>query len=186
MRCPYCHTDDDRVVDSRSIGEGNAIRRRRHCEACGKRFTTYERTEVAPLRVVKKDSSRESFNREKVLRGLLTACEKRNISAEQLDDIVSRVEARVAAHDGEISTKRIGEYVSEELREVDHVAYVRFASVYREFKDVEEFLQEVMSLARPEFRERIVGGGGASEDADCRTRIVGRKGAASEDNSLGS
>lgn len=152
MRCPYCKTDDDRVIDSRSIGEGSAIRRRRKCLACAKRFTTYERAEVAPLRVIKKDMSRESFKREKVLKGLIRASEKRNISMEQLEDIVSQVESRISEeHDSDVSTKLIGEIVIQALKAVDHVAYVRFASVYREFKDIEQFLQEVVSLAGPEY-----------------------------------
>ena len=122
MRCPFCKTDEDRVIDSRSIGEGSAIRRRRKCLACGKRFTTYERAEVAPIRVVKKDQSRESFKREKVLKGLTRASEKRSISTEQLESIVSKVESRIAEeHDSEVSTKLIGEMVIQELREVDHV-----------------------------------------------------------------
>lgn len=156
MRCPFCKTDEDRVIDSRSIGEGSAIRRRRKCLACGKRFTTYERAEVVPIRVIKKDQSRESFKREKVLKGLTRASEKRSISTEQLESIVSKVESRISEeHDSEVSTKLIGEMVIRELREVDHVAYVRFASVYREFKDVEQFLQEVVSLARPEYLARV-------------------------------
>lgn len=166
MRCPYCRTDDDRVIDSRSIGEGSAIRRRRKCLSCGKRFTTYERAELDPIRVIKKDMSRESFNREKVLKGLIRASEKRNISTEQLESIVSKVEARIAEeHDSEVSTSLIGELVIEELRNVDHVAYVRFASVYREFKDVEQFLQEVVSLSRPEVIAKVAEiRGRASED----------------------
>ena len=148
MRCPFCKTDEDRVIDSRSIGEGSVIRRRRKCLSCGKRFTTYERTEVAPRQVIKKDLSRESFKREKVLRGLMKACEKRSISIDQMENIVSSVEGKIFEEfDNEVSTKVVGEKVSEVLREVDHVAYVRFASVYREFKDVGEFLQEVQSLA---------------------------------------
>ncbi len=156
MRCPFCKTDEDRVIDSRSIGEGSAIRRRRKCLACAKRFTTYERAEVVPMRVIKKDQSRESFQREKVLKGLTRAAEKRNLSMEHLESIVSRVESKIAEeHDSEVSTKLIGEMVIEELREADHVAYVRFASVYREFKDVEQFLQEVISLAGPENLARV-------------------------------
>ena len=148
MRCPFCKTDEDRVIDSRSIGEGSVTRRRRKCLSCGKRFTTYERTEVAPRQVIKKDLSRESFKREKVLRGLMKACEKRSISIDQMENIVSSVEGKIFEEfDNEVSTKVVGEKVSEVLREVDHVAYVRFASVYREFKDVGEFLQEVQSLA---------------------------------------
>ncbi len=156
MRCPYCKTDDDRVIDSRSIGEGATIRRRRECLSCEKRFTTYERTEVAPLRVVKKDGSFESFDRDKILRGVTRACEKRNLSLAQLEGSVSRIEARILEKcDIEVSTKQIGEIVSEELRDLDHVAYVRFASVYREFKDIEQFLQEILAVARPELVEPL-------------------------------
>ena len=149
MQCPFCRVDEDRVIDSRSIGEGNAIRRRRKCLACGKRFTTYERTEAQPRLVVKKDGSREGFNREKVLGGMLRACEKRNISLHELENVVSRIEAEVfEEQDGEASTKIIGEKVSEALKQIDHVAFVRFASVYRDFKDVSEFLSELLPLIR--------------------------------------
>lgn len=174
MRCPFCRTDEDRVIDSRSIGEGSAIRRRRKCLACGRRFTTYERAEVVPVRVIKKDQSREPFKREKVLKGLTRASEKRNISMEQLESIVSRVESRIAEeHDSEVSTKLIGEMVIQELKEVDQVAYVRFASVYREFKDVEQFLQEVVSLARPEDLARVAANrsSGPSREAARRPRL---------------
>ena len=150
MQCPFCGTDEDRVVDSRSIGEGNAIRRRRKCQACGKRFTTYERTEVQPRAVIKKDSSRESFSRAKILSGMIKACEKRNISIYDLESLAAKIEASIFEEfDSEVSTKVIGEKVSEALKQVDHVAYVRFASVYREFKDVEEFLRELIPLVRP-------------------------------------
>jgi transcriptional repressor NrdR len=137
------------VVDSRSIGEGNAIRRRRKCLACGRRFTTYERPEAAPRIVVKKDSSREAFSREKILAGMLKACEKRNISLDELQSIASKIEAEIfEEYESEVSTKVVGEKVSEALKQVDHVAYVRFASVYREFKDVKEFLRELIPLVR--------------------------------------
>ncbi len=170
MKCPFCKTDEDRVIDSRSIGEGSAIRRRRKCLACGKRFTTYERAEVVPIRVIKKDHSRELFQREKVLKGLTRATEKRNISMEHLESIVSRVESKIAEeHDSEVSTKLIGEMVIEELREADHVAYVRFASVYREFKDVEQFLQEVVSLAGPENVSRVAESRSRSSSVSNRT-----------------
>ncbi len=155
MRCPFCRVDDDHVVDSRTIGEGRVIRRRRECSACGKRFTTYERTESSPRRVIKKDSSYETFCRDKILHGLLKACEKRNTSMEQIENIVSTVEARVfEQHDSEVSTKIIGQMVSEALRDVDHVAYVRFASVYREFKDVDEFLHAVLALEKRQLSGR--------------------------------
>jgi len=149
MQCPFCKVDDDRVIDSRSIGEGNAIRRRRSCAACGKRFTTYERIEVAPRVVVKKDSSRETFTRDKILSGMIQACQKRNISLEELEGVASKIEAEIfEEHDSEVPTTVIGERVSNALKKLDHVAFVRFASVYREFKDVKEFLAELMPLMR--------------------------------------
>lgn len=149
MQCPFCKVDDDRVIDSRSIGEGNAIRRRRSCAACGKRFTTYERIEVAPRVVVKKDSSRETFTRDKILSGMIKACQKRNISLEELEGVASKIEAEIfEEHDSEVPTMVIGERVSNALKKLDHVAFVRFASVYREFKDVKEFLAELMPLVR--------------------------------------
>lgn len=150
MQCPFCRTDEDRVVDSRTIGDGNAIRRRRKCLACGKRFTTYERTEEPPRVVVKKDSSRESFSRVKILDGMIKACQKRNISLHDLESLAARIEAEIfEEHDSEVSTKVIGEKVSEALKKIDHVAYVRFASVYREFKDLNAFLEELIPLVRP-------------------------------------
>ena len=149
MQCPFCKVDEDRVIDSRSIGEGSVIRRRRKCLACGRRFTTYERTEAAPRIVVKKDSRRESFSRSKILSGMLKACHKRNISLEELEGVASKIEAAIfEEYDSEVSTKVIGEKVSEALKDVDHVAYVRFASVYREFKDLKEFLRELLPLVR--------------------------------------
>jgi transcriptional repressor NrdR len=167
MQCPFCRVDNDRVIDSRSIGEGNAIRRRRKCLACGKRFTTYERTEEQPRVVVKKDSSREAFSREKILTGMIKACEKRNISVHELENLSAKIEASIFEEfDSEVSTKVIGEKVSEALKQTDHVAYVRFASVYREFKDVKEFLEELLPLVRPRLQPdngaiSEPGGGGA-------------------------
>ena len=147
MQCPFCGVDEDRVIDSRSIGEGNAIRRRRKCQACGKRFTTYERPEVQPRVVIKKDSSRELFTREKILTGMIKACHKRNISLHDLESVAAKIEAEIfEEYDSEVSTKVIGEKVSEALKQIDHVAFVRFASVYRDFKDVSQFLKELMPL----------------------------------------
>ncbi len=154
MRCPFCNVDEDRVIDSRTIGEGGAIRRRRKCLACGKRFTTYERTEVAPRVVIKKDSSRELFSREKILGGLIKACHKRHISLHDLENLAAKIEAEIYdEYDSEVSTKVIGEKVSEALKQVDHVAFVRFASVYRDFKDVREFLSELLPLVRSKVSE---------------------------------
>ena len=149
MQCPFCKKDNDRVVDSRVIGEGNSIRRRRKCLGCDKRFTTYERIEAAPRLVVKQDQRREHFNRDKILQGLRFACKKRPISEEQLEAIASRVETEVfEKYDNEVSTRSVGEHVSEILKEIDQVAYVRFASVYREFTDVEQFHEAVEPLRR--------------------------------------
>lgn len=135
MRCPYCRYRDSRVVDSRT-GE-HEIRRRRECAACGGRFTTYERVEMSPVRVVKKDGRREPFDREKVAAGVRRACEKRPVSAEAIDDLVSEVERRVRqSGQREVASAQIGEMVMELLRDLDQIAYVRFASVYRQFADV--------------------------------------------------
>ena len=150
MRCPFCKVDNDRVVDSRVRQGGTVIRRRRECRACGRRYTTLERVEQTPLRVIKKDGSRVPFERQKILQGLLKACYKRPVSREQLEEVTDEVEAALAERlEGEIPSKAIGELVMKRLRDLDQVAYVRFASVYREFKDVSEFLEEVKHLDRP-------------------------------------
>lgn len=147
MRCPFCKQNNDRVIDSRSSADGYAIRRRRECADCSRRFTTYERIEESPLRVVKKDNSRVPFDRNRILQGLLKACEKRPVSLERLEEITSRIERKLAEmFDREVTSKFIGQLVAEELRQLDQVAYVRFASVYREFKDVEQFLEELKPL----------------------------------------
>ena len=144
MRCPFCREDRDKVVDSRSSGEGSTIRRRRQCLACSRRFTTYERVETLPLRVVKKDGSREEFDRGKILGGITRACEKRPVSTDAIERVVSEIENEIYTHhDKEISSKEIGQLVMRKLRDLDKVAYIRFASVYREFKDVSEFVEEV-------------------------------------------
>src|SRR5467141_1133112 len=136
MKCPYCGFTQDRVVDSRESKDADSIRRRRECEGCNKRFTTYERIDEIPYMVVKKDGRREKFDRQKVLSGLLKACEKRPISMGRLSELVNRVESRVIdSPDREIPTTEIGEILMEGLREMDKIAYVRFASVYRDFQD---------------------------------------------------
>lgn len=147
MNCPFCSRPDTRVVDSRLTDEGAAVRRRRECPRCGRRFTTYERVEEAPLMVVKKDGRREPFSRQKVLAGVMKACEKRPVPMAVMEELVDRVE-RAAREQGEseVSSRFIGERVMEELRRIDPVAYVRFASVYREFKDVTGFVAEVEQL----------------------------------------
>lgn len=147
MRCPFCHFEDTKVLDSRPTEDGQAIRRRRECLECHRRFTSYERVEEIPIWVVKKDGRREAFDRSKILRGLLTACEKRPISLQSLEEVVDQVERSVRdmAH-GEIETRVIGEQVMQRLRDLDEVAYVRFASVYRQFTDIEGFRQELERL----------------------------------------
>ena len=147
MRCPYCNTDNDRVIDSRASADGISIRRRRECLECSRRFTTYERMEETPLRVVKKDGSRVPFDRGQILKGMLKACEKRPVAMEDLERITSDIERRLTEmFDREVSSKYIGQLVMEELKKLDQVAYVRFASVYREFKDVQQFLEELKPL----------------------------------------
>jgi transcriptional repressor NrdR len=147
VKCPFCGNLEDKVIDSRTSREGNAIRRRRECLKCSKRFTSYERVDdIIPL-VVKKDGRREQFEREKILIGLKKACEKRPIGVETLEGITDAIEKKlIGLGFKEISSKKIGEEVVNELRDLDKVAYVRFASVYREFKDINEFMNEVKAL----------------------------------------
>lgn len=147
MRCPYCREDNDKVVDSRSSGDGTIIRRRRECLSCGRRFTTYEKVVMFPLRVVKKDGRREEFDRNKIMGGLIRACEKRPVSTEKLEQVVSEIENEIYTHyDKEVTSRHIGQLVMRKLRNLDKIAYVRFASVYREFKDVTEFVEEVKPM----------------------------------------
>src|SRR3974390_2823326 len=149
MKCPFCSHLHDKVVDSRESKEGDAIRRRRECLECEKRFTTYERIDEVPYMVIKKDGRREKFDRQKVLGGLLKACEKRPVSMAKLSEMVNRVESKVFdSPDREISTIEIGEFLMESLRELDKIAYVRFASVYRDFQDEEAFFEELKHLIR--------------------------------------
>ena len=149
MNCPFCGHLNDKVIDSRESKEGDAIRRRRQCLACDRRFTTYERIDEVPYMVVKKDGRREKFDRQKVLAGLLKACEKRPVSMGRLSELVDRVEAKVTdSADREISTINIGEMLMETLRGLDKIAYVRFASVYRDFQDEEAFFNELKTLIR--------------------------------------
>jgi transcriptional repressor NrdR len=154
MRCPYCKADNDRVIDSRASADGFAIRRRRQCLDCSRRFTTYERAESAPLRVVKKNGDRVEFDREKILGGILRACEKRPVSMEKMEEIADRVERHcLEAFDKEVPSKVIGNLIMQELKQLDQVAYVRFASVYREFKDVTQFLDELKPMLEMKARE---------------------------------
>ena len=149
MKCPFCNHLHDKVVDSRESKEGDAIRRRRECLACERRFTTYERIDEVPYMVIKKDGRREKFDRQKVLNGLLKACEKRPVSMVKLADLVNKVESKVSdSPDREISTTDIGEYLIQSLRDLDKIAYVRFASVYRDFQDEEAFFNELKNLMR--------------------------------------
>jgi transcriptional repressor NrdR len=151
MKCPFCKVDEDRVVDSRASSDGFAIRRRRECTSCNRRYTTYERIEESPLRVVKKDDRREPFDRRKILSGLLKACEKRPVSLEALERITETIEGKVLeTFEREVPSTYIGQLVMTELKKVDQVAYVRFASVYREFQDVREFMEELRPLVEKE------------------------------------
>ena len=146
MRCIYCGCEESRVVDSRSVEDGNSIRRRRECEKCGRRFTTYEKVDTIPLMVVKKDKRRETFDSEKLRQGILKACEKRPVSISDIDELTSRIEMKAYANDQEITSAEIGEMVMEGLKELDKVSYVRFASVYRQFTDLENFIEELNKL----------------------------------------
>ena len=147
MKCPFCSHLEDKVVDSRESKEGDVIRRRRECLSCGKRFTSYERIDQIPHMVVKKDGRRERFDREKVLQGLLKACEKRPVPVKALEQIADGVEAIVQeSPDREVPTTQVGEFLMSHLRELDKVAFVRFASVYRDFKDVDQFMATLKGL----------------------------------------
>ena len=146
MQCPYCNYKESKVVDSRHT-DSNSIRRRRECESCKKRFTTYEIIETTPIMVVKKDNSREVFDREKIKRGIIKSCEKRPVSIEQIESIISYIENEINKdYISEINTDKIGEMVMDKLKDVDEVAYVRFASVYRQFKDINTFVTELKNI----------------------------------------
>ena len=147
MKCPYCGFEESKVIDSRSADDGERIRRRRECLKCGKRFTTHEVIETVPIIVVKRDKSREVFDRNKLTAGILRACEKRPVSLKQIEGMVDRIEAKLQSMlDREITTMQIGEFAMEELKSVDEGSYVRFASVYRQFKDINTFLEELNKL----------------------------------------
>lgn len=150
MRCPFCNQDNSKVVDSRPIEDTNSIRRRRMCESCGKRFTTYEKVETIPLSVIKKDQTREQYDRAKIQDGILRACYKRPIPIEKIEMTMDSIEGDIFdSADREIASTRIGEIVMEHLKDLDAVAYVRFASVYREFKDVSTFMDELKKFMEP-------------------------------------
>ena len=147
MKCPFCNQDDTRVVDSRPVDDNSSIRRRRMCDACGKRFTTYEKVETIPLIVIKKDQNREQYDRRKIENGVIRACYKRPISAQQITRVVDQIENMVfSREEREVSSETIGEIVMDQLKDLDPVAYVRFASVYREFKDVNTFMDELKKI----------------------------------------
>jgi len=167
MRCPYCSHLEDRVVDSREAQEGQATRRRRECLGCGRRFTTYERVEEVLPQVVKKDGRREPFDRKKIVEGLARACQKRPVSRERIDELVTAVERRVQElGEREVASHVVGEAVMERLRDLDQVAYVRFASVYRAFRDVGEFMSELQGLvtSAPAADGGSAGGAGPGEE----------------------
>ena len=147
MKCPFCGFEESKVIDSRPTDEGQRIRRRRECLQCSKRFTTYEIIESLPIIVIKKDKSRETFNRDKLMTGLLRACEKRPVSIDTLDNMIDEIETVLQnSLDREVSSEKIGQLVMEKLKEIDEVAYVRFASVYRQFKDINTFMRELNKL----------------------------------------
>ncbi len=149
MRCPYCNFLEDKVVDSRSSRDGLVVRRRRECLKCRRRFTTYERQEEIPLMVIKKDNRRESFHRQKVLNGIVKACEKRPISVSKMEEMVDEIEMTLRSRlERELASSEIGELVMKKLQDLDDVAYVRFASVYRQFKDITDFMKEVKGILK--------------------------------------
>ncbi|MBP5225356.1 MAG: transcriptional repressor NrdR [Lachnospiraceae bacterium] len=149
MRCPFCNSEDTKVIDSRPAEEQNAIRRRRECVSCSRRFTTYERLETFPMMVIKKDETREPYDREKAEKGIVLACHKRPVSAQQISDMLDDLEAQLFnTGKKEVPVSMIGEIIMDKLRETDAVAYVRFASVYRDFKDVDTFTEEITKLLK--------------------------------------
>ena len=154
MKCPYCSADDTKVIDSRPADDNSSIRRRRQCERCGKRFTTYEKLETMPLMVIKKDNSREVYDRSKIEAGILHSCHKRPVSTQQIEAMVDELENQIFnMEEKEVATTVIGELVMNRLKDLDEVAYVRFASVYREFKDVNTFMEELGKLLKKDKKE---------------------------------
>lgn len=149
MKCPYCNDDDTKVIDSRPADDNNSIRRRRQCEGCCKRFTTYEKLETMPLMVIKKDNSREAYDRSKIEEGIVHSCHKRPVSIQQISTVIDEIENQIFnMEEKEVETSVIGELVMLKLKAMDEVAYVRFASVYREFKDVNTFMEEIGKLLK--------------------------------------
>ena len=148
MHCPFCHANDTKVIDSRLVSEGTQVRRRRECTACNERFTTYELAELVMPRIVKSDGSRQPFDQEKLQAGVMRALEKRPVATEKIDEAINHIISRLrATGEREVLSKQLGEWVMDELRQLDHVAYVRFASVYRSFQDVKEFSEEIKRLS---------------------------------------
>lgn len=149
MKCPFCGYNDSKVLDTRPTDEGSTIRRRRECLNCNKRFTTYEKIEQSPIMVIKKDGNRQAFDREKIIRGMIKSCEKRPVSANDIEEAVNNIEKKIEnSMKKEISSLEIGEMVMDELKDLDEVSYVRFASVYREFKDLQSFVDELESFVK--------------------------------------
>ena len=149
MKCPFCGYDDSKVLDTRPTDEGNTIRRRRECLKCQKRFTTYEKIEQSPIMVIKKDGNRQAFDREKIIRGMIKSCEKRPVSAADIEEAVNNIEKKIEnSIKKEISSLEVGEMVMDELKDLDEVSYVRFASVYREFKDLQSFIDELENFVK--------------------------------------
>ena len=158
MKCPYCNEQDTKVIDSRPADDNSSIRRRRQCETCGTRFTTYEKLETMPLMVIKKDRSRETYDRSKIEAGILHSCHKRPVSIQQINHVIDEIENRIfGMEDREVETTVIGELVMKKLKQLDEVAYVRFASVYREFKDVNTFMEELGKLLKSDKGDRTEG-----------------------------
>ena len=147
MKCPFCFNDESKVVDSRSTDDNTTLRRRRECTKCNKRYTTYEKIEDIPVLVVKRDLTRENFNKEKIINGLIIACQKRPVSRQQIEQIAEDIEKKISNKMlTEIESKAIGEMIMDRLKEIDEISYVRFASVYRQFKDINTFLEEITRL----------------------------------------
>ena len=165
MKCPYCGEDDTKVIDSRPADDNSSIRRRRQCERCGKRFTTYEKLETMPFMVIKKDRTREPYNRSKVEAGIVRSCHKRPVSTQQINAMLDEIENEIFnCEDKEVETTVIGELVMDKLKKLDEVAYVRFASVYREFKDVNTFMEELGKLLKNRRRRNVNAGGLLSKE----------------------
>lgn len=149
MKCPFCNASDTKVIDSRPADDNSSIRRRRQCELCGKRFTTYEKLETMPLMIIKKDNSRETYDRSKIEKGILLSCHKRPVSSQQISFMIDQIETQIFnMEDKEVPASVVGELVMKQLKDMDEVAYVRFASVYREFKDVNAFMEELATFLK--------------------------------------